>query len=170
MKNEIWKDIEGYEGLYQVSNFGRVKSMNYNHTGKEKIMSLNLTGEHRNYLNIQLCKNGIVEKIRVHILVAKAFVYNDDPKIKTHVHHKDKNTFNNCVDNLEWVDPKLHKQIDNGKPVECFDKNGNLIKHYDYIRQVELDGHCAGHVVKCCLNKPKYNTHHGYIWKYSESN
>lgn len=168
MTNEIWKDIEDYEGLYQVSNFGRVKSLNYNHTGKEQILVQHLTGEHLNYKYVQLCKNGKVKHARVHILVAKAFIPN--PNNYNQVHHKNKNTFDNTVPNLEWVDGHKHNQIDSGKPVDCFDKNGNLIKHYDYIRQVELDGHCASHVVKCCLNKPKYNTHHGYIWKYSGTN
>ena len=68
---EIWKDIEGYKGLYQVSNLGRVKSLNYKRTGKEKILIY--TKQKNGYIYIGLCKDGIVKSFRVHRLVAKIF-------------------------------------------------------------------------------------------------
>lgn len=90
--NEVWKDIKGYEGLYQVSNLGRVKSVKRN---------LTLKPCNRNrYLIVLLSKNGIKKAINVHRLVAQAFIPNPDDK-RT-VNHIDGNKQNNCVDNLEW--------------------------------------------------------------------
>ena len=86
MKEE-WKDIKGYEGLYQVSNLGRVKSLNYRRTGNEKILSLR---KHKNgYVYIGLSKNGKTKHLRVHRLVAETFISN--PNNYLEVNHKDEN-------------------------------------------------------------------------------
>lgn len=71
--NEIWKDIKGYEGLYQVSNLGRVKSLNYLRTGKEQILKLNL--EKWGYYTVKL-SNGTPKWFKVHRLVAQSFIPN----------------------------------------------------------------------------------------------
>lgn len=94
--NEIWKDIEDYEGLYQVSNFGRVRSFHY---GKTKI--LNPKPSKQGYKMVSLCKNGISSPISIHRLVALAFVPGYAPTLV--VNHKDEDTTNNAADNLEWV-------------------------------------------------------------------
>lgn len=99
MKGEIWKDIEGYEGLYQVSNMGRIKSLNYNNTGKEGIMKGYDNGH--GYLQVGLFKEGNREQPLVHVLVATAFIDNVDNLPE--VNHKDENKYNNCIENLEWV-------------------------------------------------------------------
>ena len=99
---EIWKDIEGYEGLYQVSNLGRVKSFprKGTHTTKERI--LKLTKSNKNYV-IVILKNNYIQKAKsVHRLVAEAFIPN--PNNLPQVNHKDENKLNNKVDNLEWCD------------------------------------------------------------------
>ena len=98
---EIWKDIEGYEGLYQVSNLGRVKSLakkagTSNRT--EKIIKNNVT-RYGYYLNT-LCKDGVVSYKSTHRLVAQAFIPN--PQSKPTVNHIDGNRKNNNVSNLEW--------------------------------------------------------------------
>ena len=93
---EIWKDIEGYEGLYQVSNFGRVRSF---HCGKTKI--LNPKPSKQGYKMVSLCKNGISSPISIHRLVALAFVPGYAPTLV--VNHKDEDTTNNAAENLEWV-------------------------------------------------------------------
>ena len=97
--NEVWKDIECYEGKYQVSNLGNVKSLNYNHTGKEKLLKpINANG----YLTVHLSINNNKKKYKIHRLVAEAFIENHkDLQI---INHKDENKSNNCVANLEWCD------------------------------------------------------------------
>lgn len=106
MKEEIWKDIEGYEGLYQVSNLGRVKRMRFinknTNIEKERIKSQKIRKD--GYLEVALYKNGKGKYIQVHRLVAKSFIPN--PKKLPQVNHIDGNKENNCVDNLEWVTNK----------------------------------------------------------------
>lgn len=99
---EIWKDIEGYEGFYQISNLGRVKSLGGwcgTAKRKEKIRSTNLT--HDGYVKVRLIHQDKDKTVRVHRLVAKAFIEN--PKNKDTVNHIDGNKQNNMVSNLEWV-------------------------------------------------------------------
>ena len=101
---EIWKDIEGYEGLYQVSNYGRIKSFNYRNTGKEKMLSLkpNKNG----YIRIGLTKDGKRKMFQVHQLVAQTFLEN--PNNYSQINHKDENKINNNAENLEWCTPKYN--------------------------------------------------------------
>ena len=106
---EIWKDIKGYEGLYQVSNLGRVKSLkrvvvrNNNRPllVEEKILKPHILKKGK-YLRIGLTKNGIRKMYLVHRLVSEAFIPN--PNNYQQVNHKDENTSNNCVSNLEYCD------------------------------------------------------------------
>lgn len=96
---EVWKDIEGYENLYQVSNLGRVKSIPRKINGRiygGKILHLSKTP----YCRVDLCKEGNVKSCLVHRLVAIAFIPN--PNKYPCVNHKDENKENNCVENLEW--------------------------------------------------------------------
>ena len=114
---EIWKDIEGYEGLYQVSNLGRVKSLNRDHQAnsrwgktmkrviKEKLLKEDKTGR---YLRVSLSKNGIKQRFSINRLVAQAFIPNI--KNKPQVNHKDGNRDNNQVENLEWCTAKENMQ------------------------------------------------------------
>lgn len=100
---EIWKDIPGYEGIYQVSNTGKVRSLtrkvhNYMKPGRE--LTPHDNGRHYQY--VSLYGNGKKQKhAYIHILVATAFLGSSDGR--TQVNHKDFNKKNNCVDNLEWV-------------------------------------------------------------------
>lgn len=101
---EIWKDIVikkngvvyDYEGLYEVSNMGRVRNVK---TGR----MLKLLENGKCYLFVRLCKNSNVEMFYVHRLVATMFIPNDDPIWKTEVNHKDFDRLNNIVTNLEWT-------------------------------------------------------------------
>lgn len=101
MEEEIWKDIKGYEGLYQVSNLGKVKYLPKYHTKKEGIMKYTLRSGYRNLI---LRKNGTRKSKQIHRLVAETFI--DNPYNKPFVNHKDYNRQNNNVDNLEWVTQK----------------------------------------------------------------
>lgn len=113
---EIWKDVKGYEGLYQVSNLGRVKSLNkkvntinqYGAIHKRTIKGRNLKQRetHNGYLRVKFIKNKKIQKVRVHRLVAEAFI--EKPKLE--VNHIDGNKKNNNVENLEWVTPKENKK------------------------------------------------------------
>ena len=95
---EVWKDIEGYEGLYKVSNLGRVKSF---HGFSERIMKQTLQ---KGYLKIGLLKNKKYKTHSVHRLVAQAFISNPDNKPQ--VNHIDEDKTNNRVDNLNWMTSK----------------------------------------------------------------
>lgn len=107
---EIWRDIEGYEGHYQVSNLGRVKSleryMNGRNGGKSLLKEriLKPIKNNRGYLNVNLSKNRKRKNANIHRLVAKAFIPNPDNKPE--VNHVDTNKKNNRADNLEWATTK----------------------------------------------------------------
>lgn len=201
MEEEIWKDIYYYDcinnkwidygGLYQVSNMGNVKSLNYRQTGKEKVLS---SGRNRDgYLRISLYKEGKVKRFIIHRLVAHMFIYNNDKEHKTEVNHIDENKENNFVDNLEWTTPKQNsnhgtrnkrvseamkgennpmygvhrygKNAPNTKRVAQYDLNGNIIKIWDCAKQVTKElGIDNSSIGKCCRGKQK--SAGGYIWKY----
>jgi len=149
MEEEIWKDIEGYENLYQISNKGRVKSLNYNRTGKEKILKLQKSSLKRaQYFNINLRKDGKVKQYLVHRLVALTFLPN--PNNYPCVNHKDENKQNNCLSNLEFCSYKYNnnygtskerarlKRINNpktSKPVKCLDLETNKETIYPSIHE-----------------------------------
>lgn len=99
---EEWRPISGYIGDYEVSSYGRVKSLKYN---KERILKQSAcTG---GYLYVFLCKHNKVKSSRVHRLVANAFL--DNPKGLPEVNHKDQNVANNRVENLEWATPEYNR-------------------------------------------------------------
>ena len=94
MDKEEWKDIKGYEGLYQISSFGRMRSLRFN---KIKILTFN---SNRNYYAFKFSINNIKEIKQIHRLVAEAFIPN--PHNLPYINHKDGNKHNNNVKNLEW--------------------------------------------------------------------
>jgi hypothetical protein len=96
---EIWKDIKGYEGLYQVSNLGRIKSF---HKGKAGII-LSVKNSKGWHLSFGASNNGVCKTLRIHQIVAEHFL--EKTNGKTEVNHKDLNRQNNYVKNLEWVTP-----------------------------------------------------------------
>lgn len=110
--NEEWKDIVGYEGLYQVSNLGRVRSIGSDKWHKGKILKPSWDGKH-NYLFIGLHKNRNVKQVYVHRLVAEAFMPNPDNL--PCVNHKDEDKTNNRYDNLEWCTIKYNSNYGKAK-------------------------------------------------------
>ena len=125
---EIWKDIVGYEGLYQVSNFGRVKNVNKNIIKKPTELS-------KGYLRIGLNKHGKAKKIYSHRLVAQAFIPN--PNNLPCVNHKDCNPKNNCVDNLEWCTHKENNSYKNHHLKRNISSTIYYLKR-DYPNEIEL--------------------------------
>lgn len=112
--NEIWKDIPGYENLYQVSNLGRVRSLDRvvkNHLYKGKIMTP--VDNSNGYLTVKLSKNHKYKRFYIHILVAMVFL-NFDNSSSLEINHIDHNKYNNIVDNLEIVTHKdnLRKAVE----------------------------------------------------------
>ena len=111
---EIWKDVVGYEGYYQVSNLGRVRSLDRIASNGRKIKGKILSTKVNTppyYPRVSLSVNGKMKLVQVHRLVAQAFVYNPDPEHKTQGGHKDESRTNNRADNLEWVTPKENSNM-----------------------------------------------------------
>ena len=173
MNNEVWKDILGYEGLYKISDKGRVKSIGY---GKERILK---PGSCRGYLHVSLCKNHKIKYCRIHRLVAQSFIPN--PQNLPMVNHKDENPSNNNVTNLEWCDSKynnnygtriqrVNEKNTNGKlskPVIQYTKTGELIKEWKSTKDVERNlRYDHKNISSCCLGK--YKSAYGFVWRYKQ--
>ena len=102
---EMWKDIKGYEGLYQISNLGRVKSLNRMMKKRKCIETIKKpTLSNKGYYRLPLYNNGKVKMYAIHNLVAEAFI--DNPYNKLTVDHIDRNKTNNVVSNLRWATHK----------------------------------------------------------------
>lgn len=106
MLNEIWKDIKGWEGIYQVSNVGRVKSLKRFLVKEERIMGLHDNG--RGYLNVRLRKDSRGNVKYIHRLVAETFISNLENKQE--VNHKNGDKSDNRVENLEWCSPEENRE------------------------------------------------------------
>lgn len=173
---EIWKDVVGFEGLYQVSNYGRVKSLNYLHTGKERILKpARIAMKSGNsYYMVRLCKDGERYNKWVHRLVAEAFIPNPDNLPE--VNHKDENGLNNRVDNIEWCTAKYNSNYGTRiqriskkhyKPVYQYSIDGGLIKEWSSGKEVEKQfGFAQTNISACCNGKRKQA--YGYVWRYKE--
>ena len=170
---EEWKDIQGYEGLYQVSNKGRVRSLErdvmqpYREGFRTKHLKEHLLTQQRSndkYLRVKL--NG--KYVSVSHIVASAFVSN--PNGYTVVHHKDHNPNNNSVENLEWKSKEEHDEKHSKEKcivVYQYTLDGEFVKVWESTNECGRNGFCQAHVTDCCNGKRK--THKGYIWKYSEN-
>lgn len=115
MNNEIWKDIKGYEGIYQVSNLGRVYNSKYH-----RFLSTP-TNRKKKYVDVALNKNGVAKSYKVHRLVADAFIPN--PNNLPFVNHKDENPSNNCVDNLEWCTNEYNLKYGNAHKKQALSRS-----------------------------------------------
>jgi hypothetical protein len=151
---EIFKDIEGYFGLYQVSNMGNVKSF---HTGKEKI--LKPKNDKDGYLFVVLSKQGKVKTCKIHRLVAQSFIEN--PQNLPQVNHKNEIKTDNRASNLEWCDCQYNIDYSQSKRVLCVETN----KIYSSTMEVHKQlGFSQGNISQCCNCKRK--TCGGYTWRY----
>ncbi len=173
---EIWKDIQGYEGLYQVSNLGNVRSLNWRKTST--VRNLYLKPHNRGYLQVELAKNGKTRMFTVHRLVALHFVdgYHKDYV----VNHKDENKTNNRSDNLEWVSfngnvvfsvkkdskGRCSSRWKNTTPVQQLTENGEIVKTWDSPRDVKVSlGYSDWSIKQCCEGVRKMA--YGYKWRYA---
>jgi len=184
MKKEIWKDIVGYEGLYQVSNLGRVRSKydKYSRYGNKNNMQSKINDEYnilkpvdtgKGYLRVRLSKNKKISNKAVHRLVAQAFIPNE--RNKPFINHIDGNPSNNCVSNIEWCTPKenINHAITNNliqhHKIKMFNKDGVLLKTFNSRKEVEIflgRKIYTEQITRCCNGTIK--TSYGYIWRYSD--
>ena len=185
---EIWKDIKGYEGLYQVSDCGRIKSLERDvycqngivHHLKEKILVPALNNKGYQYVN--LSKNGKGKLMLVHRLVAMAFIPN--PENKSQINHKNEVKTDNVVENLEWCTASYNalygtrneRIIQNrrsykfgnaphAKPVFCVELN----KKFDCAKRVEEElGIWGTSIGRAC--RGERNTAGGFRWRFADEN
>ena len=170
LSNEVWKDIEGYEGLYQVSNLGRVRSLGHDKYHPGRMLK---PGKDRNgYLFVNLYKNGEPKHCSIHRLVAIAFIPNPDnlPEVN-HINEKKQD----CrVENLSWVSriqncchgSRTQRSAEkHSKRVAQYTLDGTLVAVYpsthEAARQTDFK---QSSISACCCEKLK--TYKGYIWKY----
>lgn len=172
--DEIWKDIKNYEGLYQVSNFGNVRSLGNGLSNNSKNKLLKVFNR-RKYVGVQLCKNSIKKKYMVHRLVYEAFVGEIPDGMQ--VNHINEDKTDNRLENLNLMTPKENtnwgtgierchiKNNNRSKPVLQYDLEGNFIKEWPSVMEIERTlNYANSNISACCLNK--YKQAYGYIWKY----
>lgn len=185
LESEIWKDIPGYEGIYQVSTLGRIKVLtriihvsrsgyrtgSYSYIAPEKIMSPSIRSK---YLCITLTKDGQSKNHLLHRLIAKTFL--PDYKEELEVNHKDENKLNNIISNLEICTREYNKNYGTGnkrsalnrsKAILQLDLNGNLIKEWISINEASRGtGVSLKDIWRCCNNCKA--TSKSFKWRYKQ--
>lgn len=181
---EIWKDIIGYEGIYQVSNLGRIKIIKNMHKGN-KTTFMEISPNRYGYCRVSLWKNKKRKTYCVHRLVAEAFIPN--PENKPQVNHKDGQKSNNDAENLEWATSsenqthscrvlghiprtfigrfgKLHPRSKKVKQI----KDGKIIAVFDGIMEASrITSINKTQISNICQKKKGFKTAGGYIWEFA---
>lgn len=171
---EVWKDIPNYEGLYQVSNLGRVKSFrrSTNHRYESEYI-LKPLHANNGYCQVTLYDNTIRHKFLIHRLVAQAFIPN--PENLPQVNHKDENPYNNAASNLEWCTNEYNNAYGTAKirmadtkshPIEQLTIDGKVIAIYRSVRiaceMIGVTKSSLGHAIRNGTNCK------GYFWRRSD--
>lgn len=168
---EIWKDVNGYEGIYQISTKGRVRNIKYDRLLRQ--------AKHRTgYVSVMLYRNGNPKRINIHRLVAENFI--EKPDGCDIVNHKDENKSNNNIENLEWCSGEYNMKYGTlGKRItqkrgHCARKKrkviqmdgcGNTLHIWDSISTASKEtGTARTSIFECCIGIHK--TANGYVWKY----
>lgn len=192
LPNEEWRDVVGYEGLYQVSNLGRVKSLErksatYNYRGTMAAYTINARVLKQyiimGYLMVGLSKDNIRKFQKVHRLVAMAFIPN--PNKLPQVNHKDEDKLFNVVRNLEWCSAKYNNNFgtrnkrisltqrnnpEYSKKIMQFTLDGTFVKEWESICEAGRAGYHRKTISNVCNKKKGYHTAQGYLWKFSNDN
>lgn len=165
--DEQWKPVEGFDGLYEISSLGRVKSLKY---GKERI--LKPAKNRGGYLQVVLCRNGKEKRLYVHRLVAEAFIPN--PKGLHEVNHLNEDKTLNVVSNIEWTSRwnNMHfgtlyerAAAAKSKAVEAskYPEFSEIELHFASTMEAGRNGYDQGAVAACC--RGCYSTHRGNFYK-----
>lgn len=182
---EEWKPIIGYEGYYEVSNMGKVRSVDrVDISGRKRsgivLHAVKVGHAPNKYLAVSLSKDRIVKKTKVHRLVAEAFIPN--PENKPEVNHLNEDKMDNRVENLCWATSKENMrhgtrteraakaakataERKRAKPVLQTDGNGNIVKEYPSIREAARQTGTDRAQIERCIRKPWY-TAKGFYWKH----
>lgn len=168
---EAWKDVVGYEGLYQVSNIGNIKSL-HNYRGGNNILKKRIKN---GYYCVGLRKNNVRKWYGIHRLVAKAFIHN--PNNYPEVNHKDENKLNNNIDNLEWCTKaynncygtrleRVYNTNKSKRAVIKYDLNGKYLEKYTSLAEAARKNNIksVSSIFFCC--QKKYKQANGFIFKY----
>ena len=180
MLQEEWKDIVGYEGLYQISSYGNVRSIKRDGTSGGVLHPFTTK---EGYKRVCLSKNNVVRKELVHRIVASHFLENPD-KLPI-INHKDECRTNNCVWNLEWCTAQYnlnygtarersakHRNygeigVKHSKPVLQIGSDGKVIRQWSSIKEAAESVGChAPNIVRACRKKKKKSG--GFRWTYAE--
>lgn len=157
--NEVWKQVEGYGGRYEVSNLGNVRSKFYGELSQRETPD--------GYLTVSLRDNKKNKRVRVHRLVAKAFVkniYGCDV-----VNHKDENKKNNKSNNLEWVTAENNSKYSSCRPIRQYEVWGKPVRKWLGVTEASKElGISREGITNCC--KGITRTYKGYVWKYEQEN
>jgi len=171
---EEWKHIDGFNGKYEVSSLGQIKSLFVKY-GKERILKPNTNKQ--GYLTVSLSKHSEIRTYRVHRIVASVFL--DNPENKLHVNHIDGNKLNNTVQNLEWATPlenmthALENELVNNKNeknkrsrvVLQSTMDGVLLKEWPSLGEIKRSlGFHHANIIKCCSGK--FQSMYGFKWAY----
>lgn len=166
LEGEEWRPIKDYEGLYEVSNFGRVKSLC---AGRWKNTMLRKPQPTQNgYMAVMLKKSGKVRQITIHRLVAIAFL--DNPDGLREVNHKDEDKKNNRADNLEWCTRKYNQNYNEHykiyyKPVIQLTKDGTKVGRYESLKEAQKATGIPSSYISGVL-RGRRRTTGGFRWQY----
>ena len=169
---EVWRDIPGWEGLYQASTLGRIRSLKYYGGSRIHLKATKLSKN--GYVMVTLCRNGEEYTKTVNHLVALTFIPN--PNDYPEVNHKDECKTNNAVTNLEWCDHLYNLRYGTGserahkktrKPVIQYTIAGDFIKEWESATAIKNElGYDNTLIGRVCAGYAHYNTAYGYKWKY----
>lgn len=184
--SEVWRDVVGFEGLYKISNKGNVYSVERKDSigRKRGGFTLKARTKKRGYLDVNLCKNGVLKRKLIHRLVAQAFIPN--PNNFLEINHKDENKTNNRVENLEWCTRKYNnnhgKRTEKArrklsKKVKAVNIESGEVLTFNSTQEARNEGYAGSNVSLACRGVYKDgtgkligdgHTYRGHRWSYEE--